>query len=90
MLIKITPALLAAAVLLPGACTAFQCSFQSLKANIVEVNAFSAQDLATSLNRNMQSGGWAAVTLTRKCRELRSSVQQDRGDRILLSSILDT
>ena len=87
MLVKITPALLAAAVVLPGACTAIQCSMQTFKANIVQVDAFSAQDLATPLNRNMQSGGWAAITLTGKYRERFACLDvQGQADRVPPSS----
>lgn len=61
MQVKITPALVAAAALLPSALANLQCSMQSFKANIINVEVESASDFS---NKVHESKDWADVSLT--------------------------
>ena len=61
MQVKITPALIAAAALLPSALANLQCSMQSFKANIINVEVESASDFSNKVHENKD---WADVSLT--------------------------
>lgn len=63
MMIKISPALLTAAALLPGALGYLQCSMQTFNANIINVEVLSASDFTRQAHHNKD---WADVSLTGK------------------------
>ncbi|SPO19679.1 uncharacterized protein UTRI_00066_B [Ustilago trichophora] len=64
MLIKITSALVIAAALLSSAHASMECTLSTTDSQIIEVNAFSAHDLATvSPSQNPADQRWATVSI---------------------------